>query len=170
MSIGLLGQKIGMTSVYDANGRLRPVTVIAAGDNVAGPPDNGGERRLFRGASRVRRAKRIARDEGRARRVQESRRRAEEDLLREFRLETDVPEGEIEFERHAISAGRLRRCDRSLQRQRLPGRDEEAQLRTGKARRTVRRRIGATAPSAIVPLRAGSGKTWACPGTWVTSA
>src|SRR6267143_6591367 len=34
MSIGLLGQKIGMTSVYDANGKLRPVTVIAAGDNV----------------------------------------------------------------------------------------------------------------------------------------
>lgn len=34
MSIGLLGQKIGMTSVYDADGRLRPVTVIAAGDNV----------------------------------------------------------------------------------------------------------------------------------------
>jgi large subunit ribosomal protein L3 len=34
MSIGLLGQKIGMTSVYDATGRLRPVTVIAAGDNV----------------------------------------------------------------------------------------------------------------------------------------
>ena len=34
MSIGLLGQKIGMTSVYDGNGKLRPVTVIAAGDNV----------------------------------------------------------------------------------------------------------------------------------------
>src|SRR4029434_3047624 len=34
MSIGLLGQKIGMTSVYDANGRLHPVTVVAAGDNV----------------------------------------------------------------------------------------------------------------------------------------
>jgi large subunit ribosomal protein L3 len=34
MSIGLLGQKIGMTSVYDASGRLHPVTVIAAGDNV----------------------------------------------------------------------------------------------------------------------------------------
>src|SRR5438105_1243016 len=34
MSIGLLGQKVGMTSVYDANGRLYPVTVIAAGDNV----------------------------------------------------------------------------------------------------------------------------------------
>jgi large subunit ribosomal protein L3 len=33
MSIGLLGKKIGMTSVYDAEGRLRPVTVIAAGDN-----------------------------------------------------------------------------------------------------------------------------------------
>jgi large subunit ribosomal protein L3 len=34
MSIGLLGQKIGMTSVYDAKGRLCPVTVIAAEDNV----------------------------------------------------------------------------------------------------------------------------------------
>ena len=34
MSIGLLGQKIGMTSVYDANGRLHPVTVIATADNV----------------------------------------------------------------------------------------------------------------------------------------
>ncbi len=33
MSIGLLGKKIGMTSVYDASGKLRPVTVIAAGDN-----------------------------------------------------------------------------------------------------------------------------------------
>ncbi|MGC2625299.1 MAG: 50S ribosomal protein L3 [Candidatus Udaeobacter sp.] len=33
MSIGLLGQKIGMTSLYDAKGRLCPVTVIAAGDN-----------------------------------------------------------------------------------------------------------------------------------------
>jgi large subunit ribosomal protein L3 len=34
MSIGLLGQKIGMTSVYDAAGKLHSVTVIAAGDNV----------------------------------------------------------------------------------------------------------------------------------------
>ena len=34
MSIGLLGQKIGMTSVYDARGRLCSVTVIAVGDNV----------------------------------------------------------------------------------------------------------------------------------------
>jgi large subunit ribosomal protein L3 len=34
MSIGLLGKKIGMTSIYDANGKMRPVTVIAAGDNV----------------------------------------------------------------------------------------------------------------------------------------
>ena len=34
MSIGLLGKKIGMTSIYDATGKLRPVTVVAAGDNV----------------------------------------------------------------------------------------------------------------------------------------
>src|SRR5438105_15898163 len=34
MNIGLLGQKIGMTSVYDAKGRLCSATVIAVGDNV----------------------------------------------------------------------------------------------------------------------------------------
>jgi len=43
MSIGLLGQKIGMTSVYDANGRLRPVTVIAA-KNMGMPGHLGDER------------------------------------------------------------------------------------------------------------------------------
>ncbi len=33
MKIGLLGRKIGMTRVYDANGKATPVTVIDAGDN-----------------------------------------------------------------------------------------------------------------------------------------
>jgi large subunit ribosomal protein L3 len=33
MSIGILGKKIGMTRVYDTKGRIRPVTVIEAGEN-----------------------------------------------------------------------------------------------------------------------------------------
>src|ERR1700737_4984872 len=33
MKIGLLGPKLGMTRVYDANGRATPVTVIEAGGN-----------------------------------------------------------------------------------------------------------------------------------------
>jgi large subunit ribosomal protein L3 len=33
MKIGLLGRKIGMTRVYDSNGKATPVTVIEAGDN-----------------------------------------------------------------------------------------------------------------------------------------
>lgn len=33
MSIGLIGKKIGMTRVYDDQGRATPVTVIAAGGN-----------------------------------------------------------------------------------------------------------------------------------------
>jgi large subunit ribosomal protein L3 len=33
MSIGVLGKKIGMTRVYDAKGRIWPVTVIEAGGN-----------------------------------------------------------------------------------------------------------------------------------------
>ena len=78
MSIGLLGQKIGMTSVYDANGRLRPVTVIAAGDNVLLrrlTTENDGYSAVQVG---FRHAEGIARDQGAARRVQESERRAEE--------------------------------------------------------------------------------------------
>ena len=31
MSVGLLGRKIGMTQVYDADGVIVPVTVIEAG-------------------------------------------------------------------------------------------------------------------------------------------
>jgi large subunit ribosomal protein L3 len=34
MKIGLLGRKVGMTRVYDANGKATPVTVIAAGGNM----------------------------------------------------------------------------------------------------------------------------------------
>lgn len=33
MKLGLLGRKIGMTRVYEANGKATPVTVIEAGDN-----------------------------------------------------------------------------------------------------------------------------------------
>jgi large subunit ribosomal protein L3 len=33
MKIGLLGRKIGMTRVYEANGKATPVTVIEAGEN-----------------------------------------------------------------------------------------------------------------------------------------
>ena len=34
MSIGIIGRKVGMTRIYDAGGRLTPVTVIAAENNV----------------------------------------------------------------------------------------------------------------------------------------
>jgi large subunit ribosomal protein L3 len=33
MKIGLLGRKVGMTRVYDSNGKVTPVTVIEAGGN-----------------------------------------------------------------------------------------------------------------------------------------
>src|SRR6187399_1963080 len=35
MKIGLLGRKLGMTRVYDDNGKATPVTVIEAGSNAA---------------------------------------------------------------------------------------------------------------------------------------
>ncbi len=33
MSIGIIGKKVGMTRIYDAAGKLTPVTVIAAENN-----------------------------------------------------------------------------------------------------------------------------------------
>jgi|SRR4051794_12549667 large subunit ribosomal protein L3 len=94
MSIGLLGQKIGMTSVYDANGRLRPVTVIAAGDNVL-------LRRLTQehegysavqigfGAQKESRVTKPLLGEFKKAGVEPQR------VVREFRLANDLPEGEI---------------------------------------------------------------------------
>src|SRR5919106_2007807 len=94
MSIGLLGQKIGMTSVYDAKGRLCPVTVIAAGDNVL-------LRRLTEetkgysavqigfGAQKDSRLTKPLIGEFKKAGVEPQR------LVREFRLRNDPPEGEI---------------------------------------------------------------------------
>src|SRR5712671_3137887 len=104
MSIGLLGQKIGMTSVYDANGRLRPVTVIAAGDNVL-------LRRLTvenEGYSAVQIGFQVQKES----RVNQSllgefRKAGVEPkkLMREFRLEKDAPEGEISLAVTQFQAG-----------------------------------------------------------------
>src|SRR5438552_19129098 len=94
MSIGLLGQKIGMTSVYDANGRLRPVTVIAAGDNVL-------LRRLTaenEGYSAVQVGFDVQKESRVSRQLLGEFKKAgvePKKFVREFRLETDSPEGEI---------------------------------------------------------------------------
>src|SRR5437867_5393840 len=94
MSIGLLGKKIGMTSVYDANGKMHPVTVIAAGDNIL-------LRRLTNendGYSAVQ----VGFDSQKESRVTKSllgefkKAGAEpKKFVREFRLDVDLPEGEI---------------------------------------------------------------------------
>src|SRR6058998_3985726 len=94
MSIGLLGQKIGMTSVYDANGRLCPVTVIAAGDNVLLrrlTQDNDGYSavQVGFGAQKESRVTKPLLGEFKKAGVEPQR------FVREFRLRTDLPEGEI---------------------------------------------------------------------------
>ena len=94
MSIGLLGQKIGMTSVYDANGRLRPVTVIAAGDNTLLrrlTTENDGYSAIQVGFD-VQKESRVTKAllGGFSKASSEPKK-----LVREFRLEEDAPEGEI---------------------------------------------------------------------------
>ena len=94
MSIGLLGQKIGMTSVYDANGRLRPVTVIAAGDNVL-------LRRLTsenEGYSAVQVGFDVQKESRVTKQLLGEFKKAGSEpkkFVREFRLSADLPEGDV---------------------------------------------------------------------------
>src|ERR1044071_6494663 len=94
MSIGLLGQKIGMTSVYDEKGRLCPVTVIAAGDNVllrrlTGDKDGYSAVQIGFGAQKESRVSSALGGEFKKAGVESQR------LVREFLLEKDLPEGDV---------------------------------------------------------------------------
>jgi large subunit ribosomal protein L3 len=96
MSIGLLGQKIGMTSVYDANGRMRPVTVIAAGDNVLlrrVTAENDGYSAIKVGFG-VQKESRVTKALlGEFKKIGSEPKR----LMKEFRLDADAPEGDIDL-------------------------------------------------------------------------
>jgi large subunit ribosomal protein L3 len=96
MSIGLLGQKIGMTSVYDANGRLRPVTVIAAGDNVLlrrVTAENDGYSAIKVGFG-VQKESRVTKPLlGEFKKVGSEPKK----MMKEFRLDADAPEGDIDL-------------------------------------------------------------------------
>jgi large subunit ribosomal protein L3 len=94
MSIGLLGQKIGMTSVYDATGKLRPVTVIAAGDNVlvrrlTSQRDGYSAVQVGYGAQKESRLNRS--ELGAFKKANAEPKR----FTREFRLDGDLPEGDV---------------------------------------------------------------------------
>ena len=104
MSIGLLGQKIGMTSVYDARGRLRPVTVIAAGDNVLLrrlTEENEGYSavQVGYGAQKESRVTKPLLGEFKKAGVEPQK------FVREFRLINDLPEGEINLSVTQFQAG-----------------------------------------------------------------
>jgi large subunit ribosomal protein L3 len=96
MSIGLLGKKIGMTSIYDANGKMRPVTVIAAGDNTLLrrlTSENDGYSAIqvgFDAQKESRVTKALMGGFGKANSEPKK-------LVREFRLKEDAPEGEIDL-------------------------------------------------------------------------
>lgn len=96
MSIGLLGQKIGMTSVYDAKGRLCSVTVIAAGDNVLLrrlTEDNEGYSAVQVGFG-VQKESRVSKALiGEFKKAGTEPRR----FVREFRLQNDLPEGDVDL-------------------------------------------------------------------------
>jgi len=94
MSIGLLGQKIGMTSVYDAKGRLCPVTVIAVGDNVllrrlTEENDGYSAVQVGFGVQKKSRVSNALIGEFKKAGTEPQR------FVREFRLQNDLPEGEM---------------------------------------------------------------------------
>ncbi len=96
MSIGLLGQKIGMTSVYDAKGRFCPVTVIAAGDNV-----------LLRRLTEQNEGYSAVQVGFGTQKVGEFKKAGvgPQKFVREFRLTSDLPEGEINLSVTQFQAG-----------------------------------------------------------------
>jgi large subunit ribosomal protein L3 len=104
MSIGLLGQKIGMTSVYDAKGRLCPVTVIAAGDNVllrrlTDQNESYSAVQVGFGVQKESRVTKALLGEFKKAGVEPQR------FVREFRLRNDLPEGEINLSVTQFQAG-----------------------------------------------------------------
>jgi large subunit ribosomal protein L3 len=104
MNIGLLGQKIGMTSVYDAKGRLCPVTVVAAGDNVllrrlTQESDGYSAVQVGYGKQKESRVTKPLLGEFKKARVEPQK------FVREFRLINDLPEGEINLSVTQFQAG-----------------------------------------------------------------
>ena len=104
MSIGLLGRKIGMTSVYDARGRLCPVTVIAASDNVLLrrlTTENDGYSAVQVGfdSQNESRVNKPLLGEFKKAGVEPKR------FVREFRLDADAPEGQINLNVTQFQAG-----------------------------------------------------------------
>jgi large subunit ribosomal protein L3 len=94
MSLGLLGQKIGMTSVYDAAGKLHPVTVIAAGDNVLLrrlTQENDGYSAVQVGFGRQKESRLTKAMLGQFKKARVEAKR----FVREIRMPADLPEGEI---------------------------------------------------------------------------
>lgn len=94
MNIGLLGQKIGMTSVYDAKGRLCPVTVIAAGDNIllrrlTEDSEGYSAVQVGFGVQKESRVSKALVGEFKKAGVEPQR------FVREFRLQNDLPEGDV---------------------------------------------------------------------------
>src|SRR5256884_7655058 len=104
MSIGLLGQKIGMTSVYDAKGRLCSVTVIAAGDNVLLrrlTAENEGYSAVQVGFDTQKESRVTKQLLGEFKKAGAEPKK----FVREFRLEIDTPEGEINLSVTQFQAG-----------------------------------------------------------------
>jgi large subunit ribosomal protein L3 len=104
MSIGLLGQKIGMTSVYDASGKLHPVTVIVAGDNVLVrriTAERDGYSAVHVGFGAQKESRLNKSELGAFKRAGVEAKR----FSREFRLETDLPEGEVNLSVTQFQAG-----------------------------------------------------------------
>jgi len=104
MSIGLLGQKIGMTSVYDAKGRLCPVTVIAAGENVllrrlSAQSEGYSAVQVGFGTQKESRVSKPLLGQFKKAGV------APQRFVREFRLASDLPEGDINLSVTQFQAG-----------------------------------------------------------------
>ena len=101
---GLLGTKLGMTQMWDENNRVIPVTVVAAATNVVtqvrGPEKDGYNAvQIGFGAQKESRLAKPLIGEFKKAGVEPQR------FVREFRLQNDLPEGEINLSITQFQAG-----------------------------------------------------------------
>ena len=171
MVTGLIGKKVGMTQLFDADGTVHPATVLKAGPCVVAQVKTARERRLRGGAARARRGQADEGEQADAGPLQEGRRAADARAARdEGQGRRRCRQAGRPGQRLDLRRRRARGRDRHQPRQGLPGRREAPPLRgrPRDARLDVPPR--ARIDRRLVVSRRASSRACAWAGTWAPTA
>ena len=129
MRTGLIAQKLGMTRIFDDDGKHVPVTVLKLDDVPGRRGEDRGERRLHRGAARRRQGQGEERLQARSRPLRQGEVEPKKKLV-EFRVSTDaLLDRRRRADRRPFRGRPVRRRHRHLDRQGLRRRHEALEFR-----------------------------------------